>query len=219
MGSLLPVVRVGSYLCSSAASLSDLRRVDSKEFTLSPSVEAVLSTQYRQGYGFLVCKLTSDGPQHPIAYVHDLPLKLFVPTFHEHGKKDKDTDDWDHVIYSCNTTIDAGPTADEMQTVYSQLLQEKEFQDWVKVTRATWTPTECLGQLPLLLVQPHVLRRLRRTGKHPNTDLVLHYQPSTEKIQSNMPVMPKGRTAYDQSVRTSSLAARYPLLELNSLPH
>lgn len=111
----LAVFNVGSYSCSVALSLEQLQNIDETVFKLSPRVREVLAGHYPTRFGFLVCQLTADGEQHPIAYVHHLLAadRLFVPTLHHHGhSSEKDEEekneeahaDWDHFIYSTNTT-------------------------------------------------------------------------------------------------------------------
>jgi len=163
----LPTKVVGSYTCSVAKSLADLRRIDPRVFHVSPNLDEVLGKHYSVNFGFIICKINKSGKQHPIAYVHHLmkppsdqkdPV-LFVPTRHEHGgdggngrgekKEDPNLPHWDHDIFSVNT-IDArkaGLTPDETKKeIEEKIAAEDEL-------RATYTK---MGQE--VFVQPHELK-------------------------------------------------------------
>jgi hypothetical protein len=60
----LDVVQVGSYMCSIAANLKDLRNIDPKVFQLSTDIGKLLEKHYSDGFGFVICKLGMGQKQH-----------------------------------------------------------------------------------------------------------------------------------------------------------
>eukprot|EP00494_Astrolonche_serrata_P013546 UN13668 len=101
----LEVITVGSYKCSIAPSIEDIKRANKDVFTLPANIENLLKKHYEgKSFSFFICKLTKNGEQHPLGYVHNLLRKdtLFVPTRHDHG--DKKGAVFDHYIYSADTT-------------------------------------------------------------------------------------------------------------------
>jgi hypothetical protein len=85
----LPVVRSGGYMCSIVPSIEDMKRIDTRVFTLPPDIEKVLQSNYpADQFGFIVCLFDgSVGDMKPIAYTHSTLANgvLFIPTRHEHG--------------------------------------------------------------------------------------------------------------------------------------
>merc|ERR1719336_692721 len=76
----LEVQSCGSYLCSIAAGLNDLRRIDPSVFEVSADIDKLLEEHYAEDFGFVICKLTDAGQQHPLGYLTDLRNDFFIPT-------------------------------------------------------------------------------------------------------------------------------------------
>lgn len=112
----LKVFNVGSYWVSVCVKLSDFDRVDRNVFSLNPTVKNLFIKHYdgrRVPFGYIVCKLKTgltEEQYHPLGYSHRIYNSkgyLFVPTRHYHGDHDDgegNNADWDHEIYSVNTT-------------------------------------------------------------------------------------------------------------------
>jgi hypothetical protein len=190
----LAVVKVGSYDCSVAKNLGDLRKIDETVFKVSSNVDEVLGKHYSSGFGFLICKLRAEGKQHPIAYITETAKdgEMFVPTRHEHGDKEEKKPHWDHYIFSSNTTDSkvAGATAAEMTAILTAEAKTKNKKDgvgageWV-VNEATLQPNTILSALRVPVVHPNEFRRLRIEGKTlDNQDLIFKFKTSTDKLKS-----------------------------------
>jgi len=168
--SKLAVVKVGSYTCSVAENLGDLRRVDESVFKLSANFDKLLATFYGEGYGFVICQLDAGGKQHPIGYVHDVVKsgELFTPTRHQHGDGAEEKNaHWDHKIYSLNTdSKEAGRTPTE------ELAHLKALKPY-KIDEATLTVNEkFLQRLVIPLAPMQCIRRLAIKGKDTNRDVI-----------------------------------------------
>lgn len=101
----LDVVDVGNYKASVAFSLDDLKRLKFDVFNLTPDVVELMSTHYKDNYGFVVCIMTESKKYHPFGYIHDMrdDMRYFVPTRHYHNTHDDLYHaDWDHSIYIMN---------------------------------------------------------------------------------------------------------------------
>jgi len=126
----LEVHSVGAYNMSFARNLSDLDRIDPKVFKVSPEVSVILSAEYKQDFGFVICAFDSskDIKPHPVGYIHDSfkDGQLFVPTKHEHGSGGKDDlAHFDHSIFSLNTDYaSAGDSPQELATKYFQEIRK-----------------------------------------------------------------------------------------------
>lgn len=105
----LPIVRVGSYDTTVAASVADLSRVQWGAYELSDQAAGVLAT-YPPDYSFVVCKLRDGERPHPVAFRHavDVTTPIYVPLRHGgHGNEDKDAEpDFDHKIYILDKDLD-----------------------------------------------------------------------------------------------------------------
>ena len=104
----LPVVRSGGYMCSIVPSIEDMKRIDTRVFTLPPDIEKVLQSNYpADQFGFIVCLFDgSVGDMKPIAYAHSTLANgvLFIPTLHEHGHSKKHLPDGFTMIRSISST-------------------------------------------------------------------------------------------------------------------
>jgi hypothetical protein len=158
-----------------------LHQVDASVFKVSKSLGRVLAEHYATDFGFLICKLTTSGEQHPIAYTHPVANdgRLFVPTRHEHGHThaagsgsaadDDGHADWDHFIYSNRTTdAAAGHTSAEMHKANKRLVP------------GSLTGLTALRAFPVELPRGGPLRCLRitseqKTWKPANGDLYFAY--------------------------------------------
>jgi hypothetical protein len=125
----LPVIEHGSYLVSIATTLDDLFRLDTTVFHFSRELYTFFAKHYTAEFGYLCCKL-KEGKQdyEPICYSHRLHSngRLFVPTLHYHnhgGHIDTTHADWDHLIYSVGTTVDAN---------HKFLSNEENKMAWIK---------------------------------------------------------------------------------------
>jgi len=184
----LEVVKVGSYECSVAENLADIRRIDEAVFKLSANVDKLLAKYYPEGFGFVICKLTAGGKQHPIGFVHNLMKDgaLFVPTRHQHGEEDEEpTAHWDHNIYSLNTDGKEGGRTPKEEMAR---LREKATEAGVKEARIEINE-EFLGRFQAPLAPMHCIRRLTITGKAKNRDLIftLSSPPATTASASSVP--------------------------------
>ena len=108
----IPVISHGSYLISIAETLQDLNRINPTVFDLPDGIFDFFQQHYNSDFGYLVCKLKEGKSKYePLCYSHEAyPNKLFVPTLHYHnhnGVVDTKTADWDHMIYSLDTTEQA----------------------------------------------------------------------------------------------------------------
>lgn len=104
----LPVVRSGGYMCSIVPSIDDMKRIDTRVFTLPPDIEKVLQSNYPADYfSFIVCLFDgSVGEMKPIAYAHSTLANgvLFIPTRHEHGHSKARLPDGFTMIRSASST-------------------------------------------------------------------------------------------------------------------
>lgn len=102
----LVVHDVGDFIASFVPSQADFGRVD-KRFVIAPDVWAKIP-EYRD-YGFAVVQLKelSGGP-HPIAFEFDTrtPSTLYYPTVHIHDGTVHAKDDFDHVLYAQDVSLD-----------------------------------------------------------------------------------------------------------------
>jgi hypothetical protein len=116
----LKIVDIGNYKATIIPTHEDLLRINPSVFgTVNEHIRNILFFHYQNlpiPFGYIICKLKS-GTQikyHPFAYTHNLPKNhlntpsLFVPTRHEHGHGNSDHADWDHCIFSLNTTPNSG---------------------------------------------------------------------------------------------------------------
>jgi hypothetical protein len=100
----------GSYRVSIAPQLEDLLRLDMRVFELTPDLYHFFARHYNREFSFLCCVLKPGVHSYePLCYSHPLHSsgKLFVPTMHYHvhdGKVETESADWDHLIYSTNTS-------------------------------------------------------------------------------------------------------------------
>jgi len=114
--SKLAVYDVGSYQVSICNCIDDFDRIDQLIFMLDPFVKTLLSAYYtnrRIPFGFIVCKLRKgSATYHPLGYSYRIYSSrgyMFVPTRHHHsGSNEELISDWDHEIYSINTSDHAG---------------------------------------------------------------------------------------------------------------
>ena len=121
----LGVVDVGSYKATLVPTHADLDRIDPDVFgVVQNKIKVILKENYQDlpsSFGYIICKLNSGTvvKYHPFAYKHKMVVNkegkkvLFIPTRHEHGDKktlieDIPEADWDHAIYSLNTSMQAG---------------------------------------------------------------------------------------------------------------
>ncbi len=86
----LEVIEVGSYLVSTAHSVSDLSRLNADVFTLSSGVSRLVKKNYSRDFGFIICQLKRGFHEyHPFAYSHCLlnssTSNLWLPTMHHHA--------------------------------------------------------------------------------------------------------------------------------------
>jgi len=189
----LAVVQVGSYSCSVAKNLADLRKIDPTVFKVAEDIDALLAKHYSEGFGFLVCKLNAEGKQHPIAYIHEIASdgQLFVPCRHEHGDKEEKQPHWDHYIYSSNATdskVAGNSVEEEAKALEAEAAAKTPKPDPTKV-EGSWVVKagkseagSVLGQLPVNIVKPGAFRRLRVNGKHDNQDLLFGFKHSDDKL-------------------------------------
>ena len=158
----LEVHDVGSYQVSICQCLADFDRLNGEVFQLPSTVKQILS-EYQQ-FGFLVCRLKT-GPAHsyhPLGYSHRIYRQgqMFVPTKHYHsGGPPEFVSDWDHHVYSLNTTANAS-SQPALQSNYCQVKLDK------------------LGA-PLASCQ--TMRCFKIQGTYRNTDLVF----SLEHVPNN----------------------------------
>lgn len=100
----------GSYRVSIAPQLEDLLRLDMSVFNLTPELYHFFGRHYNREFSFLCCILKSGLHSYePLCYSHPMHSsgRLFVPTLHYHvhdGHVDTEDADWDHLIYSTNTS-------------------------------------------------------------------------------------------------------------------
>jgi len=168
----LEVVKVGSYSCSVAENLADIRRVDESVFKLTPNFDKLLAKYYAERFGFVICQLQTDGKQHPIGYVHDMvtPGELFVPTRHQHGNGGEETDaHWDHKIYSLNTDSKGAGRTPEEEFAYLKMMQYAFAYEepTLKVDE------KFLERMVIPLAPMQCIRRLTYEGTYTNRDVVL----------------------------------------------
>ncbi len=193
----LQVHRVGSYECSVAEGILDLQRINPDVFKIDSHIGWLLGKHYSSGFGFIICQLKVDGAQHPIAYMHALGPKLFVPTRHDHhGTKDeKELPEWDHRIYSLNTTDsnEAGRTPDEMTGLLAVAADTATEANTIEVVAPTYDPEMMLGSLGVKIPKLTCIRRKRLWGHLENKDLEFSYTPAAQGTAAlEMPAPPSG---------------------------
>lgn len=129
----LNVFQVGSYNVSLAHNCEYLNKIDSKVFELDQSTVDFIKSNYKEGFGFVICELDKRKEYHPFGYIHDtLPSgELFVPTMHYHNhltdgesKQSDITSDWDHEIFVANTVLTKVPSSFK---VNKQLMDPNNF--------------------------------------------------------------------------------------------
>lgn len=189
MGSFLPVQSVGSYKCSVAKNLNDLLRIDPSVFQVEDNIRDLLKEHYPHGFGFLICKLTKSGEQHPLAYITDIQNEtLFVPTRHDHGDASfwswlgvtSNDPSWDHEIYYL-LTCDVADLRTGDETFFSWLGSCSPFTElkseisWeggspVFSTLSKKCGVRVVAQLP----QHFYVRRQTIKGRLKNQDIFLH---------------------------------------------
>jgi len=96
--------------------------------------------------------------------------KLFVPTRHEHGDGNSDSHEFDHKIFSVNTTKQCGTSTEEEKETY-RIKSAPEL-----------TPLNVLANIPFLstLLPIAVLRRKTINGFQPNKDFEFATLPSED---------------------------------------
>lgn len=153
----LEVFNHGSYLVSIAPQIEDLFRLDNSVFDFTPELFDFFAKHYNREFSYLCCVLKPGTKKYePLCYSHPLHSsgKLFVPTLHYHnheGHIETDTADWDHLIYSVNTSEKAnlGFTSNYSNEV-----------DWSKF------PKEFQKE------KVNSIRCSKITGHYPNKDIV-----------------------------------------------
>lgn len=164
----LEVHRCGSYRYSVVPDIQSLGLLDRQVFNVNvDTVKPLLETTYKDQFAYLVCIIDESAAYSPIAYVHPSNGRLlFVPTLHEHGhghgiahtkvNKRKTTDDWDHEIFSVDSSA--------------------EFADG----RPLEVATMLAASVPRFVGLPHYhkidwkkLKKRSLQGFHPNADIVL----------------------------------------------
>lgn len=193
----LQVHRVGSYECSVAEGILDLQRINPDVFKIDSHIGWLLGKHYSSGFGFIICQLKVDGAQHPIAYMHALGPKLFVPTRHDHhGTKDeKELPEWDHRIYSLNTTDhkESGQSVDELRSMLALAADTATEAGTLEVCEPTYSPEMMLGSLGVKIPKVACIRRKRMWGNLENKDLEFSYTPAAQGTAAlEMPAPPSG---------------------------
>ncbi len=173
--SVLPIYDYGSYKVSIAPTIDDLLRLDTHVFTLPDGIREFFASHYSGEFGYLCCKLKPGKKEYePVCYSHALHSsgKLFVPTLHYHihesridaadwsqnqfqyqiheSRTETDAADWDHFIYSTQTT----PVAN-LQFTSNETNQVK----WAKLP------------VPFRYTTSSPIRLARVTGHQKNHDL------------------------------------------------
>jgi len=172
----LDVLAVGNYFISLAETLDDLDRIDPEVFKVSPNIKDLFSKHYSKGFGFVVCSFDPNKSMkaHPLGYVHDLMDggKMFVPTRHQHTEEVKDEEDFDHEIYSINTSEEggAGMSVEDVEKK-NAVVFEKPFAPNLS------TPEKMTAVLASEVLSPmfpviHSLRQRRLKGNFKNDDFV-----------------------------------------------
>jgi hypothetical protein len=107
----LEVVQIGGYNVSIARTLEFIKNIDKNVFSVHENLYNILKQNYSTGFGFLICsfdtskKIDSKGSP-PLAYVHRMGEKFFVPTRHEHGDEQGGRPFWDHEIFLWNASVE-----------------------------------------------------------------------------------------------------------------
>lgn len=128
--SMLPVVRVGSYLASIVPSFDDFVRIDRTVFDVNDDLFPILAKNYKENFGFIICLLEEGNhTYHPFAYTHLMKDKnrLFIPTRHYHPGGASSYADWDHVIYSPIT---------ELHNTRDKKFRDSQGMKWKKLPEA-----------------------------------------------------------------------------------
>ena len=188
----LEVQMVGSYNVTIVPRVADVPRIQFDKFPgVTPNVQQVLQKYYADGFSFLVCVLRESGPQHAFCYTHpmevfdektvkthhhgimpqDRPGKgaskkmIFVPTRHQHGGETEEMQsEWDHAIYSANTTRmgdRVGDISADHKTVkgsskvrWDKLLGEEELpREWKSLWKQTMRYTMPNGDVFYYLLE------------------------------------------------------------------
>lgn len=110
----LEIIDHGSYRVSIAPKLQDLLRLDQSVFPMTESLYTFFQKHYTSEFSYLCCVLKPGLQEYePLCYSHPMHSsgRLFVPTLHYHvhpyGRIDTTSADWDHLIYSADTTTNA----------------------------------------------------------------------------------------------------------------
>lgn len=112
----IPVIDVGSYKVSLCLNSADLDNLNTNHFRINPGVRQLFQNKYDKSnvpFGYIVCKLREgEHTYHPLGYSSKSwhSKMFFVPTFHHHsgGLLEEVNAEWDHEIFSLNTTLNAG---------------------------------------------------------------------------------------------------------------
>merc|ERR1711879_709108 len=208
---LLEVQACGSYLCSIAAGLHDLRRIDPSVFEVSADIDKLLEKHYGEDFGFVICKLTDAGKQHPLGYFTELRSDFFVPTRHDHGDGEEDPE-WDHKIYSFGCEKAAGelrleptfepPSSDEEDDNGNQPPAPIEKKSWRNVV------SRLLDRVKISVKNADEFRRMVIFGPEPNKDLFFSYNELKDvKVKSKL--TNKGAIVASENNLDQSLACGY----------
>jgi hypothetical protein len=153
----LEVFTHGSYLVSIAPQIEDLFRLDKSLFEFTPDLFDFFAKHYNRQFSYICCILKPGTKEYePLCYSHELHSsgKLFVPTLHYHnheGHIETDAADWDHLIYSVNTSERANLG---FTSKYSNEV------DWSKFPKEFQKETV------------NSIRCSKITGQYPNKDIV-----------------------------------------------
>jgi hypothetical protein len=163
--STLEVHDVGDYIATFVPSVKDFGRVD-PQFSIAKDVWDKIPGY--ADYGFAVFQLKKlSGAPHPIALEFDTRLAqtIFFPTVHIHDGSVHEKDDFDHVLYTQETTFDERVSSyDGPDTVDSKtgFVRSKE--------RATAFTESAKSQG---LIDPNLLvHKMTMRGTLPNRDTV-----------------------------------------------
>ena len=148
----LKVFKTNGYDVSIVPDIESFDQLDKNVFQLNSDVANLLKGKYSSDFGYLVCKLSTDGlvEYRPLAYSHTIMnnFKMFVPTLHYHGHEEKDGKaDWDHVIYSINNKANDQDRYSEKSALKLDLLD------------------------PPFNTEQNTISKLELIGRYPNCDI------------------------------------------------
>eukprot|EP01112_Ceratiomyxa_fruticulosa_P001460 TRINITY_DN1159_c0_g1_i4.p1 TRINITY_DN1159_c0_g1~~TRINITY_DN1159_c0_g1_i4.p1 ORF type:complete len:297 (+),score=77.28 TRINITY_DN1159_c0_g1_i4:678-1568(+) len=155
----LEVKRCGSYSYSVVPSVTEFDDLEQDVFNIEEDLIKMLTENYKENFGFLVCIIDKSDKYSPIAYFHPiLDNKLFVPTRHEHGNGEK-RPKWDHSIYTLGSAdAEAGQISG---AVYEGNVMISNFIAPERLKNV---------ELPLKL-HPELVRKRKVHGPYDNVDL------------------------------------------------